>query len=98
MPRTVHSKGQGGFAVLVDQAHEAAWRATPVMAASGGRPSTLWMPRACSASRGTAWHAVANEGDAVGEIAAVIGRRLGLPVGSVPEETFGPFASIFAMD
>ena len=32
------------------------------------------------------------------DIAAVIGRRLGLPVQSVPEETFGPIGPIFAMD
>jgi hypothetical protein len=31
-------------------------------------------------------------------IAAVVGRRLGLPVRAVPEETFGPFGPIFAID
>ena len=51
-----------------------------------------------SAPAGTAWHAVADEGDAVRDIATVVGRRLGLPVGPVPEETFGPFGPIFAMD
>ena len=51
-----------------------------------------------SAPAGTSWHAVADEGDEVRDIAAVIGRRLGLPVESVPEETFGPFGPIFAMD
>ena len=45
------------------------------------------------APAGTAWHAVADEGDAVRDIAAVIGRRLGLPVESVPEETFGPLGA-----
>ena len=47
---------------------------------------------------GTAWHAVADEGDAVRDIAAVIGRRLGLPVQAVPEETYGPLGPIFATD
>jgi nucleoside-diphosphate-sugar epimerase len=51
-----------------------------------------------SAPAGTSWHAVADEGDAVRDIAAVIGRRLGLPVEAVPQETFGPFGPIFAMD
>ena len=51
-----------------------------------------------SAAAGTAWHAVAEEGDAVLDIATVIGRRLGLPVAAVPEEDFGPFGAIFAMD
>jgi hypothetical protein len=51
-----------------------------------------------SAPAGTAWHAVDVAGDAVREIAAVIGRRLGLPVESVPTETYGPIGPIFAMD
>jgi nucleoside-diphosphate-sugar epimerase len=40
----------------------------------------------------------ARYGDAVLDIATVIGRRLGLPVGAVPQEDFGPFGPIFAMD
>ncbi|HEY0932713.1 MAG TPA: 3-beta hydroxysteroid dehydrogenase, partial [Trebonia sp.] len=36
--------------------------------------------------------------EAVRGIAAVVGRRLGLPVQPVPEESFGPFGPIFAMD
>jgi nucleoside-diphosphate-sugar epimerase len=51
-----------------------------------------------SAQAGTAWHAVSDEGDAVRDIATVIGRRLGLPVEAVPQENFGPFGPIFAMD
>jgi nucleoside-diphosphate-sugar epimerase len=51
-----------------------------------------------SAPAGTSWHAVADEGDAVRDIAAVIGRRLCLPFEAVPQETFGPFGPIFAMD
>jgi nucleoside-diphosphate-sugar epimerase len=41
---------------------------------------------------------VADEGDAVRDIAEVIGARLGLPVESRPEEYFGPFGPIFALD
>ncbi len=51
-----------------------------------------------SAPGGTAWHAVADEGDTVLDIATVVGRRLGLPVQQVPEANFGPFGPIFAMD
>jgi len=51
-----------------------------------------------SAPAGTAWHAVADEGAAVLDIATVVGRRLNLPVQAVPEESFGPFGPIFAMD
>jgi nucleoside-diphosphate-sugar epimerase len=41
---------------------------------------------------------VADEGDQVRDIAAVIGRRLGLPVEAVPAETYGPLGPIFATD
>jgi hypothetical protein len=34
----------------------------------------------------------------VRDIATVIGRRLGLPAEGVPQEKFGPFGPIFAMD
>jgi hypothetical protein len=50
------------------------------------------------ASAGTAWHAVADEGDAVRDIATVFGRRLGVPVQEAPQETFGPLGPIFATD
>ncbi len=46
----------------------------------------------------TSWHAVADEGDRVRDIAAVIGRRLGVPVRAVPAETYGPLGAIFAAD
>ncbi|MEK8145094.1 hypothetical protein NKH18_37860 [Streptomyces sp. M10(2022)] len=50
------------------------------------------------AEAGTSWHAVADEGDQVRDIAAAIGRRLGLPVESVPSQTYGPLGPIFAND
>lgn len=50
------------------------------------------------AAAGISWHAVADEGDAVRDIAAVIGRRLGLPVTAMPLESFGPLGQIFGMD
>ncbi|GAA4880752.1 hypothetical protein [Kitasatospora terrestris] len=46
----------------------------------------------------TSWHAVADEGDAAGDIAAVIGRRLGLTTASLPQEDFGPLGPVFATD
>lgn len=39
-----------------------------------------------------------DEGDAVRDIATVAGRRLDLPVRSVPEESFGQLGGIFATD
>ena len=50
------------------------------------------------APAGTSWHAVDDEGDAVRDIAAVIGRRLNLPVELVEPETYGPLGAIFAAD
>ena len=105
LPRTVHNQGQGGFAgLLTDAARRSGvagypgngtqrWPAVHALDAA-----VLFRMALESAPAGTSWHAVADEGDAVRDIAAVIGRRLGLPVEPVPEETFGPFGPIFAMD
>ena len=105
MPRTVHNHGQGGFAgLLADAARRTGvagypgdgaqrWPAVHALDAA-----VLFRLVLEAAPAGTAWHAVADEGDAVRDIATVVGRRLGLPVETVPEETFGPFGPIFAMD
>jgi len=105
MPRTVHNEGKGGFAgLLTDQARRAGvagypgdgtqrWPAVHALDAA-----VLFRLALESAPAGTAWHAVADEGDAVRDLATVIGRQLGMPVEAVPEENFGPFGPIFAMD
>ena len=105
MPRTVHNNGDGGFAgLLTGIARQSGvsgypgdglnrWPAVHAVDAA-----VLFRLALEQAPAGTAWHAVADEGDAVRDIAAVIGRRLGLPVRSVPEETFGPLGAIFALD
>ncbi|MFJ5035748.1 SDR family oxidoreductase [Streptomyces sp. NPDC088560] len=105
MPRTVHNEGQGGFAgLLVDAARRTGvsgypgdgtqrWPAVHALDAA-----VLFRLVLESAPAGTSWHAVADEGDTVRDIATVVGRRLGLPVEKVPQENFGPFGPIFAMD
>ncbi|AGZ40211.1 SDR family oxidoreductase [Actinoplanes friuliensis] len=105
LPRTVHNEGQGGFAgLLTDIARRNGvsgypgdgsqrWPAVHALDAA-----VLFRLALESAAPGTAWHAVADEGDAVRDIATVIGRRLGLPVEAVAEETYGPLGPIFAMD
>ena len=105
MPRTVHNEGKGGFAgLLTEQARRTGvagypgdgtqrWPAVHALDAA-----VLFRLVLESAPAGTAWHAVADEGDRVREIATVVGRRLGLPVEPVAPETFGPFGPIFAMD
>lgn len=105
LPRTVHNEGQGGFAGLLTEAARRAGVAgypgdgTQRWPAVHARDTAVLFRLVLeSAPAGTAWHAVADEGDAVRDIAAVIGRRLGLPVKEVPQEVFGPFGPIFAMD
>ena len=105
MPRTVHDQGDGGFAGLLTGIA----RSTGVSGYPGDGTqrwpavhardaASLFRLVLEKAPAGTAWHAVDDEGDAVRDIAAVIGRRLDLPVRSVPEETFGPIGPIFALD
>ncbi len=105
MPRTVHNNGDGGFAGLLTQIARRSgvagypgdgtqrWPAVHALDAA-----VLFRLALEKAPAGTAWHAVADEGDAVLDIATVIGRRLGLEVKQVPEENFGPIGPIFATD
>jgi len=105
LPRTVHHNGNGGFAGFLtliarqtgvsgypgDGAQR--WPAVHALDAA-----VLFRLALENAEAGTAWHAVADEGDAVRDIAAVIGRRLDVPVQSVPAETYGPLGTIFVID
>jgi nucleoside-diphosphate-sugar epimerase len=105
MPRTVHNEGKGGFAgLLTEQARRSGIAGYPGdgtqrWPAVHARDAAALLRLALEAApAGTVWHAVADEGDAVRDIAEVIGRRLGLPVEPVPAATFGPFGPIFALD
>lgn len=105
MPRTVHRDGEGGFAGLLTQVArrtgisgypgDGAQRWPAVHALDAAVLFRLVVERA---EPGTSWHAVADEGDAVRDIAEVVGRRLGLPVRQVPVDTYGPVGPIFAAD
>lgn len=105
LPRTVHNEGKGGFAGVLTQIArrtrvsgypgDGAQRWPAVHARDAAVLFRLVLERA---DAGTSWHAVADEGDAVRDIAAVIGRRLGLPVEAVSEEVYGPLGPIFATD
>ncbi len=105
VPRTVHNDGKGGFAgLLTDHARRTGVAGHPAdgtqrwPAVHALDAAVLFRLALESAPAGTSWHAVADEGGTVRDIATVIGRRLNLPVQPVPEETFGPFGPIFAMD
>ena len=105
LPRTVHNEGTGGFAGLLTGIARRTgvsgylgdgtqrWPAVHALDAA-----VLFRLALEQADAGTSWHAVADEGDQVRDIAAVIGRRLGLPVQQVSPETYGPLAPIFAAD
>ena len=105
MPRRVYNEERGGFAgLLIDMARrtavsgyqgDAAQRWPAVHALDAAILFRLVLEKAPA---GTAWHAVSDQGDAVRDIATVIGRRLGLPVEAIPQETFGPLGPIFATD
>lgn len=105
LPRTVHSNGTGGFAgLLTNIARNTGvsgypgdgsqrWPAVHALDAAA-----LFRLALENAPAGSSWHAVGDEGDPVRAIAEVIGRRLGVPVSSVPAEDFGPLGQIFAAD
>lgn len=105
MPRTVHNRGTGGFAGLLTNIARRTgvsgypgdgtqrWPAVHALDAA-----VLFRLALERAEPGTAWHAVADEGDRVRDIAEVIGRQLNLPVESVPADTYGPLGPIFAAD
>jgi nucleoside-diphosphate-sugar epimerase len=105
LPRTVHNRGKGGFAGLLT----AIARRTGVSGYPGDGlqrwpavhaldAAVLFRLALEQAPAGTAWHAVADEGDRVLDIAEVSGRRLGLPVKAVEAEAFGALGPIFATD
>lgn len=105
LPRTVHHDGRGGFAGLLT----AVARQTGVSGFPGDGSqrwpavhaldaAVLFRLALENAPAGSSWHAVADEGDAVRDIAGIIGRRLGVPAQSVPAESFGTLGPIFAAD
>lgn len=105
LPRTVHQDGEGGFAGLLTQiARQSGVSGYPGdgtqrwPAVHSKDAAVLFRLALEQAPAGTSWHAVQDEGDAVLDIAEVIGRRLGLPVQAVPVESYGPIGPIFAAD
>ena len=105
LPRTVHNKGLGGFAgLLTNIARQLGvagypgdgWQRWPAVHALDA--AALFRIALERAESGTSWHAVADEGDKVQDIAAVIGRRLILPVESVAAKFFGALGPIFLAD
>ena len=102
LPRTGQRRGNGGFAgLLTNIARQSGvsgypgdgtqrWPAVHALDAA-----SLFRLALEHAPAGTSWHAVDDEGDAVRDIAAVIGRRLNLQVESVEPATYGALGAIF---
>lgn len=105
MPRTVHNNGTGGFAGLLTQIARNTgvsgypgdgtqrWPAVHALDAA-----VLFRLALENAPAGSSWHAVADEGDAVRDIADVIANKLNVPVRQMPQESFGALGEVFAMD
>ncbi|WP_329072418.1 SDR family oxidoreductase [Amycolatopsis sp. NBC_01480] len=105
LPRTVHNEGSGGFAgMLTNIARQSGVSGYPGDGAQrwpavhARDAAVLFRLALEKAEAGTAWHAVAEEGVPVLDVAEVIGRRLDLPVKPVPAETYGPLGPIFSAD
>ncbi|UDY23638.1 SDR family oxidoreductase [Nocardioides sp. Kera G14] len=105
LPRTVHHHGEGGFAgLLTEIARQSGVSGYPGdgsqrwPAVHAADAASLFRLALEKAEPGTSWQAVDDEGDSVLDIAAVIGRRLGVPVQGLPTESFGPLGVIFATD
>jgi nucleoside-diphosphate-sugar epimerase len=101
----VHNNGSGGFAGLLTQIARTTgvsgypgdgqqrWPAVHAVDAA-----LLFRLALENAAPGTSWHAVAEEGVAVRDIATVIGSQLGVPTRELPKEAFGTLGEIFSMD
>ncbi|GAB2826116.1 SDR family oxidoreductase [Lentzea nigeriaca] len=106
LPPTVHSEldTAGFIPVLIRTARSAGvsgypgdganrWSAVHTLDAA-----RLYRLAVEQASAGSVLHAVAEEAISLKEIAEVIGRKLDVPVQSVPAEHFGPLANMVALD
>jgi nucleoside-diphosphate-sugar epimerase len=106
LPRSVHERGVGyGFAgVLIATARRTGisgylgdgsqrWPAVHRRDAA-----SLFRLALEQADGGTILHAVADEGDTMLSLAEVIGRKLGVPIAQVADDSFGPLSPIFATD
>lgn len=106
LPRSVHAAdGRYGFASLLIAAAQQSGVSGYVGDGSQRWPAVHRLDAARlfrlaleDAQPGAVLHAVADEGDTMLSLAEAIGARLGLPVESVPAESFGPLGAAFALD
>ena len=106
LPRSVHDRGGPfGFAGLLIEAAQCSGISgyvgdgTQRWPAVNRRDAAVLFRLALEqAEPGEVLHAVADEGDRMMSLAEAIGRELGLPVQSLPADTFGFLGQLFAVD
>ncbi|MGF6883991.1 nucleoside-diphosphate-sugar epimerase [Nocardia sp. GAS34] len=108
LPRSVHGRNPGdgyGFAGMLIRAARATGVSGYVGDGSQRWPAVHRLDAARlfrlvteQATPGSVAHAVADEGDSMLTLAETIGRELGLPVASVPAESFGFLGQVFSLD
>lgn len=105
LPPSVHGDGDHGFVPMLIEAARRTGRSGYVGDGEGRWPAVhlldaarLYVLALERAPAGARLHAVGDEGIRTRDIAGVIGRKLGLPVESVPSDHFGWVGMFFALD
>ncbi|MEJ7598757.1 MAG: SDR family oxidoreductase [Kofleriaceae bacterium] len=105
LPASVHDDGDHGFVPMLIQLARKTGRSGYIGDGANRWPAVHRLDAARlfrialeSASPGTVLHAVGDQGIRTRDIAEVIGRKLGLPVESVPSEHFGWLGNFFGLD